>query len=77
MFDYSVIDVYLELGVWNLEFLFMNMRWYQWTLIVIGVWLLAAPWLLGFSELNLAAWNSISAGSLVIVFTLWNYNPQR
>lgn len=55
----------------------MNMRWYHWALIVIGVWLLLAPWLLGFSELNLAAWNSIMAGALVIVFTLWNYNSKQ
>jgi len=53
------------------------MRWYQWTVIGIGIWLLFSPWLLGFSELNLPAWNSVIAGILVIVFMLWSANPQH
>lgn len=53
------------------------MRWYQWTMVAVGAWLLVSPWTLGFSELNLPAWNSVIAGALVIVFALWTANPQH
>lgn len=51
------------------------MRWYHWTILGFGVWLVIAPWVLGYSEVNLASWNSILVGGLVIVFALWNFSP--
>ncbi len=48
------------------------MRWNHWTLVVLGLWLILSPWILGFSALNLAAWNSVLIGVLVVIFSLWN-----
>ncbi len=51
------------------------MRWHQWVLVGLGLWLTLAPWILGFSDLNLATWDSVMVGGLVIVFALWNLSP--
>lgn len=31
-----------------------------------------SPWVMGFSAINLAAWNNVVIGALVIIFSLWN-----
>ncbi|SNY25664.1 SPW repeat protein [Paractinoplanes atraurantiacus] len=36
--------------------------------VVLGGWLIAAPFVLGFAERPLVAWNNIVAGVLVILF---------
>ncbi|MEK7465667.1 MAG: SPW repeat protein [Patescibacteria group bacterium] len=51
------------------------MKWYHWVEVGLGAWLLLAPWILGYSEVNLASWNSILVGGLMIVFALWNFTP--
>lgn len=38
--------------------------------LVLGIWLMVSPWLLGFSEINLAKWSSVLAG-LGILFAVW------
>jgi len=48
------------------------MKWNHWAVIILGVWLILSPWILGYSELNLVTWNSIVIGALIIVFTFWN-----
>lgn len=48
------------------------MKWNHWAVIILGVWLILSPWILGYSELNLVTWNSIAIGALIIVFTFWN-----
>jgi len=48
------------------------MKWTSIVLIVLGIWLLLSPWVLGFSSLNLPAWNNAVFGILIILFTLWN-----
>lgn len=42
-----------------------------WPLICLGVWVMAAPWVLGFSGINLALWSSTLSGGLVIIVALW------
>ncbi|MGC9603085.1 MAG: SPW repeat protein [Minisyncoccia bacterium] len=54
------------------------MKWNYWTLLVIGLWLVISPWILGFSSFNLPAWNSILMGVLVIIFSIWSFSgPQQ
>jgi len=48
------------------------MKWNNWVLIGLGVWSILSPWILGFSSIDLAAWNSIFLGTLMIVFSFWN-----
>ena len=51
------------------------MPWNHWVIIALAVWLAVSPWILGFSTLNLAVWNNILVGGLVIVAALWNFVP--
>lgn len=51
------------------------MKWQHWGVVVIGGWLILAPWILGYASVNLALWNSIAAGALLIVFTAWVITP--
>lgn len=39
--------------------------------VVLGTWLIASPWMLGFAELPFAAANSVIVGFLVIGYALW------
>ena len=38
--------------------------------LVLGIWLLVSPWMLGFSEINLAKWSCVLVG-LGILFAVW------
>ncbi|MEX1013544.1 MAG: SPW repeat protein [Candidatus Paceibacterota bacterium] len=53
------------------------MKWNNWALIILGIWSISSPWILGFSGLNLVVWNIIMIGGLIIIFTLWNHNPEE
>ncbi len=53
------------------------MKWFNWMILVLAVWLVVSPWILGFSGLNLVVWNNLMAGGLIIVFTLWNFSPPQ
>lgn len=42
-------------------------------MLILGLWLLLSPWLLGFSAFNLVAWNNILVGALIIIFVFWHF----
>ena len=46
-------------------------RWQQWTNIVLGAWLVAAPFLLGFSQIPSAVWNHVAVGASIIALAGW------
>ena len=39
--------------------------------IILGAWLMASPWLLGFNSAQAAATNAVIIGALVIGYALW------
>ena len=47
------------------------MRWHFWIVLGLAVWLILAPWVLGFSELNLVTWNHLLVGVMIMIFLLW------
>jgi hypothetical protein len=47
-----------------------SMRWQDWACIALGAWLLASPWVLGFSAIGAAAWNAAIFGLAIIVLTV-------
>lgn len=53
------------------------MKWNHWTLIGLGSWALLSPWILGFSDINLAVWNSVLIGALIILFALWDFSSKQ
>jgi hypothetical protein len=43
-------------------------RWQDWVNVVLGVWLVTSPWVLGFSEHDAAAVVAWVAGGAVVLF---------
>ena len=54
----------------------MKFEWHHWLLIIFGAWTIVSPWTLGFYELNLAVWNALIVGCIVILATLWDVFPR-
>ncbi|GGM95528.1 hypothetical protein GCM10007092_06270 [Thermus composti] len=40
-------------------------RWQDWANLVLGVWLILSPWLLGYSGTPAALWNAVLIGIVV------------
>lgn len=47
------------------------MRWIHRIEVVIGVWILVSPWVLGYASSETALWNSVVAGAIVGLTGLW------
>lgn len=41
--------------------------WEDWTNLVLGLWLVASPWVLQFSTASAATWNAWISGSIIAV----------
>jgi SPW repeat len=39
--------------------------------VILGLWLIASPWMLGFAQLPAATTNAVIIGLLVIAYALW------
>lgn len=46
--------------------------WLSWINIVLGLWLIVAPFALNSAELLTATWNSVILGAIVIIFAGWS-----
>jgi hypothetical protein len=44
--------------------------WEEWTNVVLGIWLIASPWLLGFSQQSVATNDMMIVGAVVVLFSL-------
>jgi len=53
------------------------MKWNNWLLVFFGLWLIVSPWLLGFSDFNIASWNVVFIGSLVAILAFWNFDSKK
>lgn len=43
----------------------------NWTNLIFGAWLFSSPWLLQYTTLGAASWNSIVFGVAIAVFAAW------
>jgi hypothetical protein len=43
----------------------------DWINVVLGVWLIIAPFILGYSKIGAAMWNDIIVGIVVAVLAVW------
>lgn len=41
--------------------------WLEYLVAIVGVWLCAAPWILGFADVNAAAWTHLGFGIALII----------
>lgn len=42
-------------------------RWQDWAKVILGLWLAATPWILGYSGLTGALWSGLISGLIVAV----------
>jgi len=49
----------------------------QWVALLIGVWILASPWLLGFADISLMKWSNLAAGTAIILMNAWEIFGER
>ena len=45
--------------------------WEEWTEVGLGVWMVLAPWMFGFSNLGLATANALVSGVLILALAMW------
>jgi ABC-type Fe3+-siderophore transport system permease subunit len=50
--------------------------WEEWVNLVLGAFMIALPWVLGFSK-PIVMWNVILAGALVGIFAIWAMIQRR
>jgi hypothetical protein len=43
----------------------------RWVYIVVGGWLIIAPWVLGFSDSVLVKWSSVICGLVLVAVNGW------
>src|SRR5262245_29166492 len=52
--------------------------WGEWLLLILGMWMIGSPWLLGFAFERRAAADSVAAGVLIGLLSVWvilRYSP--
>ncbi len=47
------------------------MKSLSWVQLVLGLWVLVSPWLIGFADISAALWSNVIVGALVAIFALW------
>lgn len=47
-------------------------KWIAWIELILGLWVLISPWILGFAGLGTALWNNVIMGVLLAIFALWS-----
>ncbi len=61
----------IVVGVAALAALVAFHKWEEWVNVVLGVWLIVSPFLLGYAMLANALWNQIIVGVLIGILALW------
>ncbi|MCD9148772.1 SPW repeat protein [Pseudophaeobacter flagellatus] len=51
--------------------LFYFRKWEEWLDIVLGVWLVASPWIVGFTYSQMAMWIAIACGVVIAAMGIW------
>ncbi|MEC9481931.1 MAG: SPW repeat protein [Halomonas sp.] len=45
--------------------------WEEWGSLMVGIWMVVAPFVLGFTTMSSAMWNSFIVGVLVVAAAAW------
>ncbi len=46
-------------------------EWEEWAALVLGAWLVMAPWIVGFATIAVALWTHVVIGILVAALSVW------
>ncbi len=60
--------VVAALAIWAIA---MFAEWQDWLTGILGVWLVVAPWVLGFSAIAAVVWDHVIVGALIVVLAAW------
>ncbi|MBI3638354.1 SPW repeat protein [Candidatus Wolfebacteria bacterium] len=47
------------------------MKHLNWVQLLLGLWVLASVWVLGFEGIGIALWSNVVVGVLIIIISLW------
>lgn len=59
------------IAVLSLWAAFQFAEWHDWVTGVLGVWLVVSPWIVGFTALGAALWNTVVVGLLILALAAW------
>lgn len=48
------------------------MKRLHWGNLILGLWVLISPWILGFAAFAPAMWSNVIVGALIIICSLWS-----
>lgn len=65
------------LGVLALATLAMFAQWEEWADLVVGLWVIVSPWVLGFAANGNARWTHVVLGVLAAAVALWAVLDER
>lgn len=51
--------------------------WEEWTEAIVGVWMIASPWLLSFADHRAAMSTAVIAGLIAVVLALWRLGTDK
>ncbi len=51
--------------------LFFFREWEEWLEVALGIWIIASPWALGFTNIQVAMWNAIACGVVIAAMGMW------
>ena len=62
----ATIVVMAAAAIWAFQ------KWEEWISVLLGLWLIASPWALGYSAMQTPLWNQIVIGVIVGGLALWS-----
>ena len=71
---YSVAAIF---ALFSMSAIVSFAAWEEWITIAAGLWLIASPWLLGYSPTTPAVWNHVVIGMLAVVLSIWELTAAK
>ena len=51
----------------------MSFRFFARIQIIVGIWILISPWILGYASLEPVLWSNVIGGAIITVIGLWSF----
>jgi hypothetical protein len=67
----NAVIIGLALAAAALGAMLVPQAWEEWTELLLGLWLIVSPWVLGFSALTNAMWAAVATGIVISALALW------
>lgn len=73
----NAVIVGLAIALIALYALYEVFAWQEWANLLLGVWLIVSPWVLGFSAMQPVMLNTVIVGALVAAMAFWTLATDR